>query len=154
MNQPEVLWLFFTISSSRMDKVTSTLLYLGGRQKHIIEGRGLCAYVSNAISHIKCIFFVFSDSKLSSTVVSQFSSSYVYHWAKYFPTQSLLYPPTFDSRVVLYPSEVDLRDYLSWRQADCECWIPIIHFPSADCINIFCFRSYKQSIQHMFLVSS
>ena len=30
------------------------------------------------------------------------------------------YPPTFDARVVLYPSEQNLRDYLSWRQADCK----------------------------------
>lgn len=36
-----------------------------------------------------------------------------------FPTQELLYPPMFDGRVVLYPSEKNLRDYMSWRQADC-----------------------------------
>ncbi|KAL1431014.1 hypothetical protein MTO96_014424 [Rhipicephalus appendiculatus] len=29
------------------------------------------------------------------------------------------YPPSFDGRVVLYPSDANLRDYLSWRQADC-----------------------------------
>ncbi|XP_039259205.1 putative tRNA(His) guanylyltransferase [Styela clava] len=58
-------------------------------------------------------------SKLSSTVVSQFSSSYTFHWTKYFPNQKLLYPPVFDSRVVLYPSDMNMRDYLSWRQADC-----------------------------------
>ena len=58
-------------------------------------------------------------SKLLSTVVSQFSSAYTYHWTKYFPSQKLLYPPVFDSRVVLYPSDKNMRDYLSWRQADC-----------------------------------
>ena len=26
----------------------------------------------------------------------------------------------FDGRVVLYPTEKNLRDYLSWRQADCK----------------------------------
>ncbi|KAJ1980210.1 tRNA-His guanylyltransferase [Dimargaris verticillata] len=31
----------------------------------------------------------------------------------------LKYPPSFDSRVVCYPSYQNLRDYLSWRQADC-----------------------------------
>ncbi|XP_051513620.1 probable tRNA(His) guanylyltransferase isoform X2 [Myxocyprinus asiaticus] len=31
----------------------------------------------------------------------------------------LLYPPSFDGRVVLYPSNRNLRDYVSWRQADC-----------------------------------
>ncbi len=27
--------------------------------------------------------------------------------------------PSFDGRVVLYPSNQTLRDYLSWRQVDC-----------------------------------
>lgn len=29
------------------------------------------------------------------------------------------YLPTFDARCIAYPSNVNLRDYLSWRQADC-----------------------------------
>ncbi|XP_047411772.1 probable tRNA(His) guanylyltransferase isoform X1 [Sciurus carolinensis] len=33
--------------------------------------------------------------------------------------QPLLYPPGFDGRVVVYPSNQTLKDYLSWRQADC-----------------------------------
>ncbi|XP_023159326.1 probable tRNA(His) guanylyltransferase, partial [Ceratitis capitata] len=32
--------------------------------------------------------------------------------------KTLLYPPCFDGRIVLYPSDQNLRDYLSWRQAD------------------------------------
>lgn len=32
----------------------------------------------------------------------------------------LKYPPTFDSRVVEYPGETEVRDYFSWRQADSE----------------------------------
>ncbi|KAF6214388.1 hypothetical protein GE061_009128 [Apolygus lucorum] len=56
--------------------------------------------------------------KLSSLVASQFSSSYVFHWTDYFPEMKLLYPPAFDSRIVLYPTDENLRDYLSWRQAD------------------------------------
>ncbi|KAF1741976.1 hypothetical protein MXB_782, partial [Myxobolus squamalis] len=39
----------------------------------------------------------------------------------FFPTQPLLYPATFDGRIILYPSLVSLRDYVSWRQADCNC---------------------------------
>lgn len=27
--------------------------------------------------------------------------------------------PSFDARTVLYPNDQSLRDYLSWRQADC-----------------------------------
>lgn len=58
-------------------------------------------------------------SKLLSLVVSLFTSNYVFQWSKFFPGQELLYPPSFDSRIVLYPSEKNLRDYLSWRQVDC-----------------------------------
>ncbi|KAM6999973.1 putative tRNA(His) guanylyltransferase [Tautogolabrus adspersus] len=58
-------------------------------------------------------------SKLMTNVASQFSSAYVFYWKDYFGEQPLLYPPGFDGRVVLYPSNRNLRDYLSWRQADC-----------------------------------
>jgi len=34
---------------------------------------------------------------------------------------SLRYPPSFDGRIVLYPTEKVVRDYFSWRQADSEC---------------------------------
>ncbi|EDO47952.1 predicted protein [Nematostella vectensis] len=58
-------------------------------------------------------------SKLITNVVSLFAATYVFHWASFFTDQHLLYPPMFDGRVVLYPSDKNLRDYLSWRQADC-----------------------------------
>ncbi|XP_067852633.1 probable tRNA(His) guanylyltransferase [Heptranchias perlo] len=58
-------------------------------------------------------------SKFMSHVVSQFSSSFVFYWEDFFKDQTLLFPPGFDGRVVLYPSNQNLRDYLSWRQADC-----------------------------------
>ncbi|KAK1150416.1 putative tRNA(His) guanylyltransferase isoform X1 [Acipenser oxyrinchus oxyrinchus] len=58
-------------------------------------------------------------SKFMTHVASQFASSYVFYWKDYFQDQTLLYPPGFDGRVILYPSNQNLRDYLSWRQADC-----------------------------------
>ncbi|CAH6786484.1 probable tRNA(His) guanylyltransferase [Phodopus roborovskii] len=58
-------------------------------------------------------------SKFMTLVASQFASSYVFYWRDYFADQPLLYPPGFDGRVVLYPSNQTLKDYLSWRQADC-----------------------------------
>ncbi|XP_030068320.1 putative tRNA(His) guanylyltransferase isoform X1 [Microcaecilia unicolor] len=58
-------------------------------------------------------------SKFMTHVVSQFATSYVFYWKDYFSDQPLLYPPGFDGRVILYPSNQNLRDYLSWRQADC-----------------------------------
>ncbi|KAF9647864.1 tRNAHis guanylyltransferase [Thelephora ganbajun] len=58
------------------------------------------------------------NAKILTTVVSQFTSSYVFNWAKHFPGVSLKYPPSFDGRIVLYPTEKVVRDYFSWRQAD------------------------------------
>jgi tRNA(His) guanylyltransferase len=57
-------------------------------------------------------------SKISSTIVSLFTSNYVLHWPKFFPDTSLTYAPSFDGRVVAYPSNQEVRDYFSWRQVD------------------------------------
>lgn len=57
--------------------------------------------------------------KIVTNIVSLFASSYVFHWTEYFPDKKLIYPPSFDGRSVLYPSIKNMRDYLSWRQADC-----------------------------------
>ncbi|KAL8821859.1 MAG: hypothetical protein Q9223_000157 [Gallowayella weberi] len=59
-------------------------------------------------------------SKILTTVVSTFTSYYVHLWPSYFSYQTLSSPmPSFDGRVVQYPSIQNLRDYLSWRQVDC-----------------------------------
>ncbi|XP_023323552.1 probable tRNA(His) guanylyltransferase [Eurytemora carolleeae] len=58
-------------------------------------------------------------SKLITNISSLFAASYVFHWPQFFPDKSLKYPPCFDGRAVLYPSEKNIRDYLCWRQADC-----------------------------------
>jgi len=57
------------------------------------------------------------SAKLLTYVTSLFSTSYVMQWSKWMNTP-LAYAPCFDGRVVLYPSEQNLKDYLSWRQAD------------------------------------
>ncbi|KAH8249658.1 hypothetical protein KR032_011118 [Drosophila birchii] len=57
------------------------------------------------------------SAKLLTYVTSLFSTSYVMQWSKWM-SQPLAYAPCFDGRVVLYPSDENLRDYLSWRQAD------------------------------------
>uniref|UniRef100_A0A1B6CM51 tRNA(His) guanylyltransferase n=1 Tax=Clastoptera arizonana TaxID=38151 RepID=A0A1B6CM51_9HEMI len=56
--------------------------------------------------------------KILTNVNSLFASSYVFYWKTYFSDIDLIYPPSFDSRIVLYPTDKNLRDYLSWRQAD------------------------------------
>jgi tRNA(His) 5'-end guanylyltransferase len=67
-----------------------------------------------------CFLLPKPTSKILSLLVSLFTSSYVYHWTDYFPSTNdkLQYPPTFDGRIVQYPTEKEVRDYFSWRQAD------------------------------------
>ncbi|CDF77390.1 unnamed protein product [Chondrus crispus] len=62
--------------------------------------------------------FARRESKILSTVVSLFSSAYVFYWNKFMGDVPLKGPPSFDGRVVLYPTTKHLRDYLAWRQAD------------------------------------
>ncbi|XP_067640696.1 probable tRNA(His) guanylyltransferase isoform X2 [Eurosta solidaginis] len=57
-------------------------------------------------------------AKLLSYVTSLFTSSYVLNWSYWMENKTLKYPPCFDGRIILYPSDQNLRDYLSWRQAD------------------------------------
>ncbi|TFY62927.1 hypothetical protein EVG20_g6527 [Dentipellis fragilis] len=59
-------------------------------------------------------------AKIVTTLTSYFTASYVLHWPEYFPDTPLRYPPSFDGRIVLYPSEKEVRDYFAWRQADSE----------------------------------
>lgn len=59
------------------------------------------------------------SSKITTYINSLFTSAYVINWRNYFGDVKLKYPPAFDSRAVLYPTDEIMRDYLSWRQADC-----------------------------------
>lgn len=65
-----------------------------------------------------CNMYQRRSSKLSSTVVSLFTGYYVSLWSEYMEGVRLKYIPSFDSRVVVYPTDKNIRDYLSWRQAD------------------------------------
>ncbi|KAE8823263.1 hypothetical protein HRS9139_09672 [Pyrenophora teres f. teres] len=72
------------------------------------------------VFHKDCALFDRRASKLTTTIVSTFTAYYVYSWSIYFPDKPLTPPlPSFDGRAVLYPSDDNLRDYLSWRQVDC-----------------------------------
>ncbi|KAK9869358.1 hypothetical protein WA026_003115 [Henosepilachna vigintioctopunctata] len=57
--------------------------------------------------------------KIMTYINSLFTSSYVFYWKQYFKEVKLKSPPYFDARIVLYPTDENIRDYLSWRQADC-----------------------------------
>ncbi|EJD39028.1 tRNAHis guanylyltransferase [Auricularia subglabra TFB-10046 SS5] len=66
----------------------------------------------------KCTLYNRRQSKILSTLVSFFTSVYVLRWPAFFPDTPLLYPPSFDGRIVLYPAQQHVRDYFAWRQAD------------------------------------
>ncbi|KAK4585393.1 hypothetical protein RGQ29_022876 [Quercus rubra] len=63
-------------------------------------------------------FYQRRASEIVSVTVSFFSSMYVMKWKEFFPQKELKYPPSFDGRVVCYPSSKILLDYLAWRQVD------------------------------------
>lgn len=57
-------------------------------------------------------------SKILTALTSSFTARYVFHWPEYFPDTPLKYPPSFDGRTILYPTEKEVKDYFSWRQTD------------------------------------
>ena len=66
------------------------------------------------------MILIFLFSKILTTVVSTFTAYYIHLWPHFFADEPLSPPmPSFDGRVVLYPSATNLRDYMSWRQVDC-----------------------------------
>ncbi|KDQ13865.1 hypothetical protein BOTBODRAFT_160155 [Botryobasidium botryosum FD-172 SS1] len=65
-----------------------------------------------------CTLYSRRQSKILSTLTSHFTSCYVFHWPTYFPETPLAYPPSFDGRLVVYPTQTEVRDYFSWRQSD------------------------------------
>ncbi len=48
------------------------------------------------------------SEKIVSCVVSRFTSAYMFYWKSIFSTVELKTPPSFDARIVLYPSYINL----------------------------------------------
>ncbi|PWN30335.1 tRNAHis guanylyltransferase [Jaminaea rosea] len=65
-----------------------------------------------------CQLYRRRKTKITTHIVSLFTSSYVFSWPSYFPQTRLLQPPSFDGRLVEYPTAKHIRDYFAWRQAD------------------------------------
>lgn len=128
-------WQRYLRSPLLMESVTST-----GMSLKMVESL-LGSYKGTALSftrHVlcsrddqgqyltrKCVWYGPSysqwHSKLVTTVVSTFTSYYIYLWSTFFPDLPLSPPlPSFDGRAVCYPAVSNLRDYMSWRQADCK----------------------------------
>lgn len=57
-------------------------------------------------------------SKLASLFAAHFSAAFVFYWREHFGDVPLQSIPAFDGRVVAYPTDRNLRDYLAWRQVD------------------------------------
>lgn len=100
------------------------------------------------VLHEDCQLFERRAAKLATSISTAFSVEYCMQWDKCFPGQALERPfPTFDGRCVLYPKKKILRDYLSWRQADCEsCLRPEVCKGSL--LLIKCDRPCQQPLQH------
>ncbi len=67
-----------------------------------------------------CTLWKRREAKLVSSFASFFAASFVLFWPRHFPDTPLVEPPAFDARALLLPTDVNLRDYLSWRQV-CVC---------------------------------
>ncbi|KAI3944872.1 hypothetical protein MKW92_044232 [Papaver armeniacum] len=66
-------------------------------------------------------FYNRRSSKIVSITGTFFTSFYVTKWKDFFPDKDLKKSiPSFDARTVCYPSTKIVRDYLAWRQVDCE----------------------------------
>ncbi|KAL2918846.1 tRNA-His guanylyltransferase [Polyrhizophydium stewartii] len=59
------------------------------------------------------------EAKIITNLCSLFTATFVMQWPQFFGSQPLSYAPSFDARAVCYPTIANLRDYMSWRQADC-----------------------------------
>lgn len=70
------------------------------------------------VLHKSALLYNRRESKITSNINSLFTASFVMNWSKWFGDAPLKYAPSFDARAVLYPSDQNLKDYLSWRQAD------------------------------------
>ncbi|KAE8243708.1 hypothetical protein A4X13_0g6981 [Tilletia indica] len=65
-----------------------------------------------------CTLYNRRESKIVTHVVSLFTGAYIFHWSRFMPNTPLQRPPSFDGRLVIYPSSKEVRDYFSWRQVD------------------------------------
>ena len=73
------------------------------------------------VLHPSCRLFDRRESKIVSTVGSVFTAWYIALWGEVMGMKMDLVP-SFDARAVCFPSVRNLRDYLCWRQVDCEFW--------------------------------
>ncbi|KAJ5020933.1 tRNAHis guanylyltransferase-domain-containing protein [Bipolaris maydis] len=129
--QPDILlantWIVVRIDGRGFSKFTTKYNFTKPNDKNGIDVMNAAAKA--VMQEIPDLVMAFGNSDEYSFVFhkdfdyynrSTFTSYYVYSWAKYFPQKPLTPPlPSFDGRAVCYPSNTNLRDYMSWRQVDC-----------------------------------
>lgn len=109
---------FVRRTSSRLRVTNTSNSFVFHKACTLFDRRARFVYIHSPI--LCCVKNLPFSSKLVSTVVSTFTANYVYFWSTHFPDSPLSPPlPSFDGRAVCYPSVQNLRDYMSWRQADC-----------------------------------
>ncbi|KAI9792622.1 MAG: tRNA-His guanylyltransferase [Candelina submexicana] len=125
-NDRRALDLMNTAASAVMNELPDIVVGYGVSDEYSVLGQLVDGGVGSFVLHQSCILFERRESKLLTTVVSTFTSYYVHLWPSFFPDTPLSPPlPSFDGRVVLYPSARNLRDYLNWRQVDCKVFTPV-----------------------------
>lgn len=119
---PELSWMhtrtLYSDSGSLMNTGKSTLPYTYLLYPSVVKPQ-LTFYYSFLLRKSTQLYNR-RHAKIVTTLTSYFTSSYVFHWRDYFPDLQLRYPPSFDGRIVLYPSEREVKDYFAWRQVDSE----------------------------------
>ncbi|RKF77128.1 tRNA guanylyltransferase [Golovinomyces cichoracearum] len=107
-----------------MNEISDIILGYGVSDEYSFVFHKSCALFDRRSRYtLQSIFpcLLFNPNKLVSTVVSTFTAYYVHFWSNFFIDTPLLPPlPSFDGRIIQYPSIENLRDYMSWRQVDCE----------------------------------
>jgi tRNA(His) guanylyltransferase len=88
-----------------------------------LQGQVLIAYgQSDEYSFLfdrKCVLYKRRLEKITSTVVSIFTASFVANWQRILGPLEMKKLPIFDGRLVQYPTINQVLDYFAWRQADC-----------------------------------
>lgn len=97
----------------------------------------------------KCDLWSRREVKIVTNLVSCFTANYVMKWNEFFPEMKLKRPPQFDGRVVTYPSDKDIRDYLSWRQVDCKHFLYFSLYLSLSLLFLFPLSSLMALLGHV-----
>ncbi|KAF2865114.1 Thg1 C terminal domain-containing protein [Massariosphaeria phaeospora] len=123
---PDVLlantWIVVRIDGRGFSKLTAKYKFTKPNDKRALDLMNAAAEA--VMKELPDLVLAYGNSdefsKLTTTIASTFTSYYTHLWRTYFPDTPLTPPlPSFDGRAVCYPSDQNLRDYMSWRQVDC-----------------------------------